>query len=222
MNKKEQENSKLRKKEFAIIVSKIECLKEKQKKIYEYGPRNLYRVTDLDLFNTKVNEIEKLIEKFMEKYGGIRPKKFNIPHIMEADEVVLYTEGNFRKKYYNLDTLLEFIESKTKPIEMFEPELLMDIVGENYDKLIHLKENLDYRGKLRVNEEEIERITIRRIGTYFLNTPKFSKFDSPRKQRNDVGATVLENNPKYNIEKSNALNENYGAICGGEFFVIDK
>ena len=70
MIEKEQEKSKLRKKEFAIIVSKIECLNEQQKKIDEYGPRNIYRVDDIDLFNNKVNEIEKLIEKFMEKYGG--------------------------------------------------------------------------------------------------------------------------------------------------------
>lgn len=164
--------------------------------------RNSYQVSDENFFYSSCQNLIDLGKQYQKITGEDKLPKIFMPPILYKDvkSVITYINKAYSKKILTYDVYAgrelkklynELEESKAPQSQIdFELNNLRKQLKEQQEKynakfaIIRLL-SCDFRAKLRDDEKEIKRITLRGQGTFFLGTPKFYE-QPPKSTRKDL------------------------------------
>lgn len=164
--------------------------------------RNSYLVSDENFFNSLCQNLVELGKQYKEITGKDKLPKIFIPPILykNVKSVTTYINKAYSKKILTYDDYAgrelkklhnELMESKVPQSQIdLEIKNLREQLKKQQEKynaklaIIRLS-SCDFRAKLRDDEKEIKRITLREQGTFFLGKPKFYE-QPPKSTRNDL------------------------------------
>ncbi|MEG2487029.1 MAG: hypothetical protein RSA57_09480 [Cetobacterium sp.] len=164
--------------------------------------RRSYEILDENIFYQNCQKLIELGEEYQNIFKNKKLPKIFIPPILHKDvlSVITYINTAYSKKilkyedYASRELKKLYYELESSKISAQEINLAVENLRkdlENLQKKYNAKfaiirlSSCDFRAKLRDQEKEIKRITLKEQGTFFLGTPKFYE-QPPKSPRNDL------------------------------------